>query len=70
MPCDTPDTIPFESTVATAALLLAQLPLIVLSDKVVVLAAQIVVVPLIDDAGVFTVIMVESFVVPHALVTE
>lgn len=69
MPAVTPLTLPVVFTVATAVLLLLQLPPATLSDKVVVPPVQIVVVPPIIDAMPPTVTVAVLEEVPHALLT-
>jgi len=69
VPADMPVTNPPVPMVATPVLLLVQLPPETLSDKVVVEPVQIVVVPVIADAGLPTVTVAVSLVVPHALVS-
>ena len=69
MPALNPLTVPVLSVAATAVLLLVQLPPATPSDKTVVLPTQIAVVPLIDDAGLFTVTVAESMPVPQAFVS-
>jgi len=69
VPAETPVTTPVPLTIAIAELLLPQVPPAVLSDRVVDAPAQIVVVPVITDAGLFTVTVVVLLVVPHELVT-
>jgi len=69
VPAPTPLNTPALLTVAIAVLLLLQLPPDVLSDKVVVVPLQMVVFPPITDAGLPTVTVAVSLVVPHALVS-
>jgi hypothetical protein len=71
LPALTPVTTPAASTVATAALLLVQLPPVEALDRVVVKPAQVVVVPVIaPTVGVlFTVNVVVTIPVPQVPVT-
>ena len=68
VPEDMPVTLPVVSTIATAVLLLVQFPPARLSDKVVELPLQIVVMPLIADGGRLTIMVVVALVVPQLLV--
>jgi len=69
VPADMPVTNPPVPMVATPVLLLVQLPPETLSDKVVVEPVQIVVVPVIADAGLLTVTVVVLVMAPHFPVT-
>ena len=69
MPADIPVTTPALLMVAILVLLLDHVPPAVLSDNVVVEPVQMVVVPLMDDAGLLTVTVVVLLPVPQLPVT-
>lgn len=69
MPALTPLTVPVLLTKATAVLLLVHVPPATPSDKVVIVPAQIVVVPLSAVAALFTATAAESILTPQALVS-
>jgi len=65
VPAPIPLTVPTLLMVATAVLLLVQLPPATLSDTVVVAPLQIAVVPVMADAVRSTVIVAVALPVPH-----